>query len=159
MDLSASQYSSAGESGWTSYIYQTSLLEKYSRNVGARLKEEEEEEGLSMVSDASSGPPHYHDDQVDKYSRNSSTSLPKKKVKECGPRNLQQASLLDDTASSPVYSFPLLAHKKVSLSGKGAAENAMALSQSFSATRAKPKFQKHFNFLECSSAGKQSSED
>ncbi|KAI9118151.1 hypothetical protein K1719_010483 [Acacia pycnantha] len=160
MDLSASQYSSASESGWTSYIDQTSLLEKYSRNVGARLKEEEEEEGLSMVSDASSGPPHYHDEVV-KYSSHSPTSLPKKKVKECGPTNLPQASLLDDTASSPVYSFPLLAHKKVSLSGKGAAENAMALSQSFSATRVneKPKFQKHFNFLECSSAGKQSSED
>ncbi|XP_028796059.1 uncharacterized protein LOC114751573 isoform X2 [Neltuma alba] len=165
MDLSASRYNSVSESGWTNYIDQTSLLDKYFQRRGsveyegkeARLEEEEEEEGLSMVSDASSGPPHYHD-EVDKYSSHPSTSLPKKKVRECGRRNLQQASHLDDTASSPVYSFPT---KKVSFTGKGAAENAMALSQGFSATRLKanPQFQKHFNLLECSSSGKQSSED
>lgn len=117
---------------------------------GEGLEDEEEEEGLSMVSDASSGPPHYHD-EVDKYSSHSSTSVPNQKVRECGRRN-QQPSQLDDTASSPVQSFP---QKKVSFSGKGAAENAMALSQGFSVARLKT----NFNFLDCSNAGKQASKD
>ncbi|KAF7817431.1 uncharacterized protein G2W53_031400 [Senna tora] len=158
MDLSASEYnrSSASESGWTHYLDQSSLWENYlersggileHERKGARMKEEQEED-LSMVSDASSGPPHYHD-EVDKcfsenwYPHHSSTSQSKKKVKGCG-RNPH----LDDTASSPVHSYP----KK---------NGAVDFSQGFSAAKlkVKPKFQKHFNFFECSLAGKQASEE
>lgn len=122
MDLSASQYNGVSESGWTKYIDPpTSLLGKYFRKCGSCVecegeveRVEEEEEGLSMVSDASSGPPHYHE-EVDRYCGNPSSSLPKKKVKECDPKYFEHASLLDDTASSPVYSSPLQASHVITL--------------------------------------------
>lgn len=126
MDISASQYNSAGESGWTHYLDHSSLSENYFQKNGGIVDyggkgargEEEEEDDLSMVSDASSGPPHYHDDD-DCYSENwypylSSTSQytkdskKKKGVKEC--RKNQQLSQLDDTASSHVISCPKASH-------------------------------------------------
>lgn len=82
---------------------------------GARM--EEEEEDLSMVSDASSRPPQYHEedyqrDCVNWYpstSQCTNESEKKKKIKEYG-RN-QQPSPLDDTASSPVINCPKASHK------------------------------------------------
>ncbi|KAJ6391252.1 hypothetical protein OIU77_025276 [Salix suchowensis] len=69
MNVSASEYSSGGcESGWTSYFDQSSNSKHQYQGFGGfadgeytRL-EEEQEEDLSMVSDASSGPPHYGED-------------------------------------------------------------------------------------------------
>ncbi|RDX90416.1 hypothetical protein CR513_27713 [Mucuna pruriens] len=173
MDISAaSQYSSASESGWTNYLDQSSLSENYFQRrsgvvdyegKGARM--EESEEDLSMVSDASSGPPHYDNEC---YCQNwypclSSTtreSQKKKMVKECG--RSQQPSLLDDTASSPLFNCPKESHKKQdSFSGNGAVESALDYSQCVSATRIKRKknFQKHFSFFERSLAGKLASEE
>lgn len=122
MDISASQYSGASESGWTHYLDQSSLSQSYFPRRGGinveyeegkgarRMEESEEEEDLSMVSDASSGPPHYDNNEC--YCENwypyiSSTTKEsqkkKKKVKEYG-KSQQQPSPLDDTASSPVFS-------------------------------------------------------
>ena len=74
MDISSSQYNSAGESGWTHYLDYSSLSESYFQmrggiedhgGKGARV--EEEEEDLSMISDASFGPQHYHEDDGQHY--------------------------------------------------------------------------------------------
>lgn len=172
---SASQYSSASESGWTHYLDQSSLSENYFQRRGgvvdecegkggARM-EEESEEDLSMVSDASSGPPHYDNEYYCEnwYSSLSSTTKEhqkKKKVKEYG--RSQQPSLLDDTASSSLFNCPKESHKKQdSFSGNGAVESALDFSQCVSATRIKrkTKFQKHFSFLERPIAGKLGSEE
>ncbi|KAK8572450.1 hypothetical protein V6N13_048043 [Hibiscus sabdariffa] len=105
MNLSASQCGSGCESGWTFYLDQSFCSQTWSGCEsgvnGARFVGEDEDEGLSMVSDASSGPRQYYclEKPVKKNSRN------KKKIKEhCG--NNQQHSCLDDTASSTLISFP-----------------------------------------------------
>ncbi|KAL1315514.1 hypothetical protein HN51_042262 [Arachis hypogaea] len=176
MDISASQYNSASESGWTHYLDQSSSLvsESYFQRIdefegkgaGRIMEEEEFEEDLSMVSDASSGPPHY-DNASSWYcennwyannNNNTKESQKKKKkmmVKEFGrsQQQQQQSSYLDDTASSPIFNFPKESHKK-SFSGNGAVEDALDFSQCLSVTRIKrkPKFQNLFR-------GKQASEE
>jgi hypothetical protein len=62
-----------------------------------------------MVSDASSGPPNYHveEDYQQAYNVNWNSSTSKKKVKEYGRKSQHSSqSLLDDTASSPVFNYP-----------------------------------------------------
>jgi len=116
MDISASKYSDASESGWTHYLVQSSFSEivEY-EGKGARMNEKEEfEEDLSMVSDASSGTPHYDSEYQceNLYTCLSSTtkeSQKKKKVKEYDTS--QQHSPLDDTASSQFFSCPKKSHK------------------------------------------------
>jgi len=117
---SASQYSSASESGWTHYLDQSSLSENFFQRRGGVVeyegkggRMEESEEDLSMVSDASSGPPHYDNEY---YCQNwypclSSTTkeYQKKKAKEYA--RSQQSSPLDDTASSPFFNCPVESHK------------------------------------------------
>ncbi|MED6186585.1 hypothetical protein PIB30_068136 [Stylosanthes scabra] len=174
MDISASQYNSASESGWTHYLDQSS--ESYFQRIDEfddegkgrrrRIMEEEEEfeEDLSMVSDASSGPPHYDDASSwycdnNWYPKNNTKEsqkkmLKKKMVKEYGRiSQQQQSSYLDDTASSPIFNFPKESHHK-SFSGNGAVEDALDFSQCLSVTRIKrkPKFQNLFR-------GKQASEE
>jgi hypothetical protein len=125
MDISAaSQWSSGCESGWTRYLEQPSLSENQFHRVGgtdeyggkeARVGEKEED--LSLVSDASSGPSHYHEDDEEcfhdngchfNYSEVSGKSKKKKKAKELHGRNRRHSDL-DDTASYPALSFPLQA--------------------------------------------------
>ncbi|XP_057424831.1 protein SOB FIVE-LIKE 5-like isoform X2 [Lotus japonicus] len=166
MDISASQYSSASESGWTHYLDQSSFSESYFQRRGGigECEEgkgatmEESEEDLSMVSDASSGPPHYDNEchygnwQYPYSSSTTKESQKKKKVKEYG--RIQQPSLLDDTASSPDFSWPNESHKKQdNFSGNGGVESELDFSQCVSATRTKrkTKFQKHFSFGKLSS--------
>ncbi|KAG4382467.1 hypothetical protein AAZX31_14G087700 [Glycine max] len=169
----ASQYSSASESGWTHYLDQSSLSENYYQRrggvvecegKGARM-EEYSEEDLSMVSDASSGPPHYDNECYCQNwypclsSKAKESQKKNKKVKEYG--RSQQPSPLDDTASSPFFNSSKESHKKQdSFSGNGAVESALDFSQCVSATRIKrkTKFQKHFGFLE-SLGGKLASEE
>lgn len=120
--MSTSQCSSGCESGWTLYLDQSSVSGNECRRAGrvldeedcgrknAELGQQDEEEDLSMVSDASSGPPHFDKDDEDCYDENGcfcSTSMAakksqKKKIKETCTK--QQHSSLDDTASSPVLS-------------------------------------------------------
>ncbi|XP_022766445.1 uncharacterized protein LOC111311335 [Durio zibethinus] len=127
MNVSASQCGSGCESGWTLYLDQSSYSQTRYQNFGgnfdedyggkgARFVVEDEEEDLSMVSDASSGPRHYCEDYKGCLDENGSfCSAPvapepskksdknKKKIKKHGSN--QQHSYLDDTASSPVISF------------------------------------------------------
>ncbi|XP_019436060.1 PREDICTED: uncharacterized protein LOC109342542 isoform X2 [Lupinus angustifolius] len=158
MDISTSQFNSASESGWTHYLDQSTFSENHfqKRNDITNYEEkgermEESEEDLSMVSDASSGPPHYDDECYSEnwctyLSSTSKESQKKKKVKEYS-RN-QKHSTLDDTASSPFFNFPKESHKKQN----GAVENAMDFSQCLSSTRIKrkPKFQKNFRGTQAS---------
>ncbi|KAJ6404963.1 hypothetical protein OIU84_013022 [Salix udensis] len=158
MNVSASEYSSGGcESGWTSYFDQSSNSKHQYQGFGGfadgeytRL-EEEQEEDLSMVSDASSGPPHYGEDGgygCDKLERKSQS---KKKSKEYG--RSQQHSYLDDTASSPALG------KKVN--SEGTAEHVLEFSQGFSATHFKGKssLKKHLGFFQSSRAEKAASKE
>ncbi|KAL3505047.1 hypothetical protein ACH5RR_034888 [Cinchona calisaya] len=123
MSTSTSVYSGGCESGWTMYLDQFSSsadqcnrsmpLDSDRRSKGTYAKEEEEDEDSSMLSDASSGLPHFHqnEDSSEEIRYNCtiiSTSGPKngkqsKKVKD--HRNKQQNFHLDDTASSPFQSF------------------------------------------------------
>lgn len=113
MDKSTSQYSNAGESGWTHYLNQSSISESYFQRKSEEQKKFEEDS--SMVSDASSGPPHY--DNEENYCENfyhclssrTKESNKRKKVKEY--ERSQQSAPLDDTASSPFFSCPNKSHK------------------------------------------------
>ncbi|CAL0323735.1 unnamed protein product [Lupinus luteus] len=161
MDISTSQYNSASESGWTHYLDQSTFSENHfqKRNDIANYEEkgermEESEEDLSMVSDASSGPPHYDDEcyceNLCTYlSSTSKESQKKKKVKEYST-STQKNSTLDDTASSPLFNFPKESHKVNKQNG--VVENAMDFSQCLSSTRIKrkPKFQKNFRGTQAS---------
>nr|GMC89598.1 digestive organ expansion factor homolog [Ipomoea batatas] len=95
-----SECSSGCESGWTVYLENSIMAPYSSYNNGneflrgkARVNgEEEEEEDLSMVSDASSGPPQVVAEED--YGNDSHGWLQNLKEK---------ASMLDDTASSPIF--------------------------------------------------------
>lgn len=77
--------------------------------------EEYSEEDLSMVSDASSGPPHYDNECYCQNwypclsSKAKESQKKNKKVKEYG--RSQQPSPLDDTASSPFFNSSKESHK------------------------------------------------
>ncbi|KAI3460142.1 hypothetical protein Pfo_016805 [Paulownia fortunei] len=123
MNISTSEYSSGCESGWTMYLDQLSnSTDPYSTALvtncegkGTYVNEDQEDEDLSMVSDASSGPPHFHtyencavDNQY--YGYTSSVSEDKKQSKQKSktkePRAKKQQNLcLDDTASSSIFHF------------------------------------------------------
>ncbi|KAE9588473.1 hypothetical protein Lalb_Chr22g0355701 [Lupinus albus] len=166
MDISTSQYNSAAtESGWTHYLDQSTFSENYFQDTNAITNYEqnsqkmEESEDLSMVSDASSGPPHYDDEcysenwypNFSSISNYTKESQKKKKVKEYSKS--QKPSTLDDTASSPLFNCSKESQKKqVSFSGNGAVENALDFSQCLSSTRIKrkPKFQKNFRGTQAS---------
>ncbi|XP_078430797.1 uncharacterized protein LOC144702662 isoform X2 [Wolffia australiana] len=100
-------------SGWTKY------LEHPFEKEGSRLakvgdsqagvegeggeEEAEEEEGFSMISDASSGPPRIHENwrcDEDSNAMSSSSVLVKRKRTEFGLSRQASARSLDDTASS-----------------------------------------------------------
>lgn len=116
----------------------------YNRKVTKEVYavEKEEEEDLSMVSDASSGPAHFleHEDyctengnfSASSSSLNNKSSKRQKKIRQ----KHSSDSLLDDTASSPmspIYSFSknsnfTFTNKKVSI------DNLLGFSQDFITT-------------------------
>lgn len=119
MNISTSECSSGCESGWTTYLDQLSnSTDPYSRAFGANCEgkeayvvdDDQEDEDLSMVSDASSGPPHFFYEnypvQTQYYGNISAVSEDKKKIKKksCKPKK-QQNLCLDDTASSSIFHF------------------------------------------------------
>lgn len=135
MNVLASECSSGCESGWTLYLEQSlgnngfgngneSVFcdgNYYKEKRSDRVDDDaEEEEDLSMVSDASSGPPHFPEDEVffnvdhdscfSKGVRLSKTNSGKKKKSNREQRGgqVQVPSFLDDTASSPVYNFSMV---------------------------------------------------
>ncbi|KAI3992134.1 hypothetical protein MKX01_015025 [Papaver californicum] len=174
--------SSECESGWTMYL-EHSLVSlnpcksngQFSNDQGNYnqkvikefygVEKEEEEEDLSMVSDASSGPAHFLEHE-DYYTENqnfsaSSSSLKNKSSKR--QKKIKQKhssdSLLDDTASSPmspIYSFSknsnfTFTNKKVSI------DNLLGFSQDFITTthlKEKSTLGKSFGSLKSSLPGK-----
>jgi len=126
MNALASQCSSGCESGWTLYLEHSFQLNHNafshasSQFIGEdndqykdkkAKKEEAEEEDLSMVSDASSGPPHLPDaqDNASFYSASNSAKLGKRSRKRQKVKQYQHLpSFLDDTASSLVFDFSMV---------------------------------------------------
>lgn len=117
--MSTSECSSGCESGWTAYLDQSSnsTYEMYkSSKRSKRVTLQDEDEDLSMVSDASSGPRHdnYHEEKDNNCFRNYSYSVSASKqgnirkhdtkIKENKGKFVEDCCL-DDTASSPVLSF------------------------------------------------------
>ncbi|KAF5955496.1 hypothetical protein HYC85_008352 [Camellia sinensis] len=125
MNASTSECSSGCESGWTMYLddydHQSSYsADQFKKNGGRDVSEDcgyksanvedfDEDEDLSMVSDASSGPPHVRgdeDDETEYFCCGSSASEQankrKKKKQFKAQRGKHQHLFLDDTASSGV---------------------------------------------------------
>ncbi|PIN03231.1 hypothetical protein CDL12_24252 [Handroanthus impetiginosus] len=118
MNISTSECSSGCESGWTMYLDQrsTNSTDPYFREQkGATFvnEDDQEDEDLSMVSDASSGPPHCHHYenypvQTHYYDYQSSVSEDKRKSKQKSTKTKEEKQnnlCLDDTASSPIFHY------------------------------------------------------
>ncbi|KAL6494631.1 hypothetical protein OROGR_031431 [Orobanche gracilis] len=178
------------ESGWTLYLEHSSISPYTSYNqenefhdhgrkneAANRLDEEEEEENggdsyedLSMVSDASSGPPHLHEDDgygVDEKDgcfyqfpvNNDDDSVcenSKKKNREKRRRNVQDhSSSLDDTASSSFFDF---SNEKLTLTRRQPSmENALEYSQGYSSTQldVRPPYEEQYDFFQSAQPGNQ----
>ncbi|XP_055834495.1 protein SOB FIVE-LIKE 5-like isoform X2 [Solanum dulcamara] len=175
MNISGSECSSGCESGWTMYLDQFSnSADQYNnrRDISNNNEygiykteyvndEDQEDEDMSMVSDASSGPPHFHQEYC--FDRNgyifypSAPSENTKKANEKRKINEQkvkkQSLYLDDTASSPFSNFP----KDERCYND---RNSMEMVTGFSETHSKGKsvLGKHFGFLKTSVSGRTSSE-
>lgn len=126
----ASECSSGCESGWTLYLDHSVLSPfpslkgneiVYSEGKMGPAKDEDEEEDLSMVSDASSGPPIFHEDYDYVNSDNGCFYHAPIEVKNRGKRKESREdrvrrkvekhpSFLDDTASSPIVNFSQLSN-------------------------------------------------
>ncbi|KAF8013918.1 hypothetical protein BT93_I1700 [Corymbia citriodora subsp. variegata] len=183
--LVSSECSSGCESGWTLYfehsvnpsrrdtdspfLDERDDDELCDENRGKCMEdEEEEEEGLSMVSDASSGPPvHFLEDIHEQQGRFNNGSdrdrcvrTPVKASKQSGKRqrtrelhhpwhyqiNQDLPSLLDDTASSPIINF--FPTKDLILSeSPGSMESVLEFSEGRSA------FQGRFDFMQSTHSG------
>ncbi|WVZ09273.1 hypothetical protein V8G54_013803 [Vigna mungo] len=181
--LASSQCSSGCESGWTLYLEQSLQLNHNAFSHASSQfdaedndeykdkkakKEAAEEEDLSMVSDASSGPPHLPDaqDNGSFYSASKAAKLGKRSKKRQKVKEYQHLpSFLDDTASSSVFDFSmvsliLLAASCIALSPclnnvtvtnqQTSTESMLEYSQGFSATyyEERSSLQDQFGFLE-----------
>ncbi|KAG2704759.1 hypothetical protein I3760_05G019600 [Carya illinoinensis] len=176
MNVFDSECSSGCESGWTLYLEHSFLSPNVSsRDTGfldrkdrfcaeykdkrAKEEAEEEEEDLSMVSDASSGPPHpfedegyVNDDSGCFYPASRAATLAKnvgkrQKIKQHRHRKDHELNdFLDDTASSPVINFSL--NNFTLDNNQPSMESVLGFSQGFSETRFErtPAFQEHFGF-------------
>ncbi|KAG2401368.1 protein SOB FIVE-LIKE 5-like [Vigna umbellata] len=176
MNTFGSELGSSGcESGWTLYLEQSFLNQNASSHQGGtegffeeehkdkRFKGEDSgEEDLSMLSDASSGPPLFpHYDSYFKedvngcfYSASKAVKLAKsgkkkQKVKENQHLEDQHLTFLHDTASSPVFDFST---DNVTRGNQQTSVGSVVdYSQGFSATyfMGRSSFQEeHFGFLQ-----------
>ncbi|TKY51047.1 hypothetical protein E2542_SST22555 [Spatholobus suberectus] len=177
MNTFGSECSSGCESGWTLYLEHPFLDQNASHRGGTegfsheeehkdkRFKDEDSgEEDLSMVSDASSGPPHfqrheaYFNEKVSGcyYSASSKavklakSGTKKQKVKENQHLEDQHLpSFLHDTASSPVLDFST--NNVTGANQQNSTGSMLDYSQGFSATyfEGRSSFQEeHFGFLQ-----------
>ncbi|GAB4839286.1 hypothetical protein Ancab_028813 [Ancistrocladus abbreviatus] len=176
MDMSGnSEWSSGCESGWTGYLDESSpspnpcQSDKSDRNAhenyrvkSTQVEQDDEEEDLSMVSDASSGPPHLQefDDCFDRSGYHYSPSEvavskkndKRKKGKE--QRGKHDHSYLDDTASSPALSY---SKGYVDPSNNQASiDRVLGYSQNFSQFKGNSEFGNHLGYNWQSSHGKKS---
>ncbi|KAL6983021.1 hypothetical protein U1Q18_016413 [Sarracenia purpurea var. burkii] len=128
MNISTSdQCSSERESGWTTYLDRSSSSTDQLQSAGGRSvtgdfrykaaseEDNNEDEDLSMVSDASSGPPHFGEDEdcfEESVDCKNGSSVPKQESNKNEKKKLSEEKIkediacLDDTASSPVLNFP-----------------------------------------------------
>ncbi|XP_057488877.1 protein SOB FIVE-LIKE 5-like [Actinidia eriantha] len=153
-DMLHSECSSGCESGWTLYLEQ-SFLSPYPSESGCYseenrpVKDEDEEEDLSMISDASSGPPIYHEDH--QYFDNAEATLEKNREINRGRKAQEQASFLDDTASSPIFDF---SQKNITVTNHQASmeENILDFSEGCSPTHfgGSSEFHEPFGFFQSS---------
>ncbi|OIS96146.1 PREDICTED: uncharacterized protein LOC109236217 [Nicotiana attenuata] len=148
MNISASECTNECESGWTMYFDEFSYSADKCNGVKGRNNIHEiegrgktvnvDEEDLSMVSDASSGPPHFHEDEENGhvfYPLVSEYTMAKQKRKIKEQSGKQHNLCLDDTASSTVSSFPKgksvvgkhFGFLKTSLNGKASSEKSGSL--------------------------------
>ncbi|CAL5195148.1 unnamed protein product [Lathyrus oleraceus] len=150
MDALGSECSSGCESGWTLYLDHSFHTSSQSHTPSLdqtkhKMVQYDEEEDSSMVSDASSGPPH-HDYSPSNPAKLAKRSKKRQKVKE---NNIQQH--LDDTASSPLFdnSNVVTINNQQTTS---TIESALDYSQGFSATyfEERSSLQDHFGFLQSS---------
>ncbi|CAK9143576.1 unnamed protein product [Ilex paraguariensis] len=181
MNMSASECSSGCESGWTMYLDQFSnsaeqchRVGEDCRSKGENVDEEEEDEDLSMVSDASSGPPHVNEDCFDGtgffgFASSDSEQVNKNKQKnrvEHGGK--PQNSYLDDTANSHFLSFSKASPMKTELllknrgfpNNEASLQHVQGVSQGVSETKFKGKsaIKRQFGFLQPLKPGKAASE-
>ncbi|KAG9129796.1 hypothetical protein Leryth_016014, partial [Lithospermum erythrorhizon] len=157
------------ESGWTSYLENSFIssqcasakykVDKFVEDMHRIEESGEEEEDLSMVSDASSGPPLFHQDEYN-INRNYNVatieeaaflrknSRTEKGRKNKRPKIKKQSSLLDDTASSSVFDF---SDDNVDSMKNEAAfrPNVLDFSQGYSTTQFKgtSTYQEHYGFF------------
>ncbi|KAG6533275.1 hypothetical protein ZIOFF_007141 [Zingiber officinale] len=106
----SSECSSGCQSGWTTYfLHSSDVRNSLSYGEGESFRGVEEEEGLSMISDASSGPPHFNEDDGNGrflYSALVPADGGKKKRTLVEQQRNQHSSALDDTASSQLFNNP-----------------------------------------------------
>jgi hypothetical protein len=157
--------SSGCESGWTLYLDQSvsspspscfrdsngfdsrrRSKDSWDQNY-VHQEEEEEEDDLSMISDASSGPRNISEE--DSVKKINIVGLKKQCKREKKRRDYEKMnSLLDDTASSPLFNFP---HKSVGGNKieQTFPESTLDYSQGFSATQFQDKtaFQEQCGYL------------
>ncbi|KAK4739903.1 hypothetical protein R3W88_003600 [Solanum pinnatisectum] len=154
-----SECSSGCESGWTLYLENSYLTScKGEKSLKQKQETEEaEEEDLSMVSDASSGPPNFHQEEA--YGHNTiingghyyaPISNPKRqKAKDKKQKQKQkQLSVLDDTASSPIFDFSNNNFSNINNTTKSVENNVLDFSQGYSATHFQG--QEHYGYFQSS---------
>ncbi|GMJ00581.1 hypothetical protein like AT4G33800 [Hibiscus trionum] len=162
MNVLSCERSSGCESGWTTYLEQSFSSDvSFGKNSKQELLPVPDEEDLSMLSDASSGPPHFYedDDNQHRYTVPKVATLNKNvgkrhKNKQRSRQTVdhqQLPSLLDDTASSPLINFSKTnTHASMEESG-------FHYPQGFSATHFQvqggPALHDHFGFLQPSQSG------
>ncbi|XP_016443346.1 protein SOB FIVE-LIKE 5 [Nicotiana tabacum] len=173
MNISASECTNECESGWTMYFDEFSYSADKCNRIKGRNNIHEidgrgktayvDEEDLSMVSDASSDPPNFHEDKEYYSEENGHVFYPlvseyamakqNKKIKEQSGK--QNNLCLDDTASSAVSSSP-----KDTTGFYNDTTTYMEQVAGYSGTYPKGKsvLGKHFGFLKTSLNGKASSE-
>ncbi|XP_073128021.1 protein SOB FIVE-LIKE 5-like [Henckelia pumila] len=169
MNVSNSECSSGCESGWTMYLDQTSnSTDKYTRVLVKNVNpdQEDDDEDLSMLSDASSGPPQFQEHE--NYARGNNLQLfhghiessapaggNKKKSKQNKNKakdqlmriKRQESFCLDDTATSPLPHH--FAQDNLAPSGTHL--------QEFNSAEGEPITKKHTGFFKSSTKGKSSS--
>ncbi|XP_052203127.1 protein SOB FIVE-LIKE 5-like [Diospyros lotus] len=125
MNIPTSEGNSSGcESGWTMYLDHSAdnrhQLQKHGSTT-TTVGYDEDDEDLSMVSDASSGPPNFHEDDqlyssfdhesgynfaygssASQQARQEGKKINKNKNQHGKDKQLCLPSYLDDTASSPI---------------------------------------------------------
>ncbi|KAK6805584.1 hypothetical protein RDI58_003369 [Solanum bulbocastanum] len=159
-----SECSSGCESGWTLYLENSYLTScKGEKSLKQKQEtEEEEEEDLSMVSDASSGPPNFH--QEEEYGHNtvingghyyapiSNPKRQKAKDKKQKQKQKQKLSVLDDTASSPIFDFSNNNLSNINNNTKSVENNVLDFSQGYSAThfQGRSTYQEHYGYFQSS---------